>query len=198
MMEELWEMNLPNAAGDFVAGHADMYSEQNGETTIYNLLHQRVLEPGVSVTGQSAGLNHWSEHFHSDWESYIVNKDDEWQYHIEPGSGIIKGTVVVPHYNKHVEMWKGHTVSREDSFDDFMEERRDLKELGIAVDDNAALEITAGGLVRVLRGDEAKANEGEEWKNRRKVFTVDYRNGSLRKQEVEPTIVPFPFKDLVK
>ncbi len=92
-------------------------------------LLQEASERGTVLSGLSAGAICWFEAGHSDSESFDSD-GEEWNYVRVDGLNIVEDLIYCPHY---------HVEGREQPFKAFMEDYPD--NVGIAVDDNAALEI---------------------------------------------------------
>jgi len=87
-------------------------------------------ESGVVMSGLSAGSICWFDSGHSDSESFY--NPDNWKYIGVKGLGFIRG-VHCPHFNSETL-----GVSRADRFHEFI---RDRGGIGIALDNNCAIEV---------------------------------------------------------
>jgi dipeptidase E len=102
---------------------------------------------GIVLSGISAGAICWFESGHSDSMSFYNPK--KWEYINVKGLGIVKG-VFCPHYNG---MTRG--VPRRREFRDMI---RNMKAVGIAVENNCAVVVTDGRFCRLVRSkDNARA-----------------------------------------
>ena len=97
-------------------------------------------EKGTVLSGISAGSICWFESGHSDSMSFYNPQD--WNYINVKGLGIVKG-IHCPHYNG---MTRG--VPRRKDFRDMI---RKIGGVGIAVENNCAIEFIDGRLYRVIR-----------------------------------------------
>lgn len=97
-------------------------------------------ESGVVLSGISAGAICWFESGHSDSMSFY--NPEEWKYINVKGLGLIEG-IYCPHYSG---MTRG--VPRRKDFRDMI---RKTGGIGIAVENNCAIEIIDGRFYRVIR-----------------------------------------------
>ncbi len=141
---------------------------------------------GAVMSGTSAGTLAWFDGGHSDASSLQKDPLKAEKYHYVKGLGYIHGTVVGPHYD-------GAPANQVDrprkaSFHDMMYRRRRLGELGLGIDNNAAIRITTGGLVEVLKG----RGDGN-----REVHAIHHRRGSQVNRTVTPADGQFELSELV-
>lgn len=119
---------------------------------------------GIVLSGLSAGAICWFKYGHSDSRSFSTNLD--WDYMRVSGLGFVNA-VYCPHYHKE---------QRETSLSQMIAKRGGI---GIACDNNAAMEIV-GGRYRVLTsGEDAKAYKLFKRKGRA-VVTELPRDGEYR------------------
>jgi dipeptidase E len=99
-------------------------------------------EKGIVLSGISAGAICWFTSGHSDSRSFYNRR--KWKYINVKGLGLIKG-VLCPHYNS---MTRG--VPRRKSFRDMI---RKIGGIGIAIENNCAIEFIDGRFYRVIRSN---------------------------------------------
>lgn len=200
--EELAEM-FGNADVIFTAGGntRKMLQDVWVPREIDKLLHQKIME-GTPIEGISAGAIKMFMGGHSDWQSYETNKPYDpaiptghadlskgWNYDYVEGLGYIP-TTSIPHYDTNTEGGE----AREDSSHRMIAERfsQGIKEKVIGIDNNAALEITKGGMARAIQG------EGSSIADVRKgVFVLEQTEDGLQRVQREPNAEPIPFEDFV-
>jgi dipeptidase E len=113
---------------------------------------------GTVMSGLSAGSICWFEDGFSDSDRF--EQDGKWQYRLVQGLGLIKG-IHCPHY---------HEEKREEEFERGIE---NYGSIGIALDNNTALEIV-NGKFRILSSREEP-----------KAYRVVKRNGSVVTEPIE-------------
>jgi len=114
------------------------------DTLLMTAMHR-----GTVVSGTSAGTVAWFSGGHSAGTSLNVNRKPEQskQFHYIQALGAITKTVVCPHYEA-----SPNNRSREQSFKSMLYRRRVEGELGLGITARAALQISAGGIARMIRG----------------------------------------------
>lgn len=105
---------------------------------------ERAYENGTVMSGLSAGAICWFEKGHSDSERYET--DGDWGFIEVDGLSLVEDTVFCPHY---------HEEEREDSFKQMMTGHPDKQ--GLAVDNNAAVQIVDGELEILRSKEDSKA-----------------------------------------
>lgn len=115
---------------------------------------------GTVLSGLSAGAICWFEYGHSDSESFETEEDD-WDFIQVKGLGMVENIVYCPHY---------HSESREEDFREMMSRNPDMT--GLAVDDNAAIEV-GEETFRVIKSGNASA------------YRMKVHEGSVEKEELE-------------
>ncbi|MES2971190.1 MAG: Type 1 glutamine amidotransferase-like domain-containing protein [Patescibacteria group bacterium] len=148
----------------------------------------KAIERGVVMSGTSAGALVWFDGCLSDSSSLQTSRDltKPESYHYMKGLSYISNSVAAPHYDSHSA--NQSRISRKESFCKMMYKRRKLGELGLGIDNNAALEIVDGRASVVVGGRDG----------RRSVYARHYRNGSLEKRVLTPRDASFTFAELVE
>lgn len=143
------------------------------------------MQEGTVITGTSAGTIAWFAGGHTDGDSLNLAKapGKPNRFHYIKALGHITETVVCPHYDA-----KPDGRSRKKSYGDLLYRRRSLGELGIAIEDNAALTITAGGAAQIVRG------EGDGTRN---AHASHYRTGKKQTVTLTPADGSFTLDQLV-
>lgn len=137
-------------------------------------LLREAAQRGTVMTGVSAGTIAWFEGGHTDGDT-LTPPGAQPKFHYIQALGLISRTVVCPHYDATPKNEPNR--KREPSFDSMMYRRREKEELGVGIDNLAAIQITTGGLVRALQ------HKGE---GRRHVHTISYASGKKHKSIVTP------------
>ena len=109
-----------------------------------DMLLRAAYEKGTVLCGISAGSICWFDSGHSDSMSFY--KPQDWNYINVKGLGLVKG-IHCPHYNG---MTRG--VPRRKDFRDMI---RKIGGVGIALEDNCAIEFIDGRYYRVIRSKES-------------------------------------------
>ena len=125
------------------------------------------IHSGTIVSGSSAGMLYPFANMQTDASSLKTPEDKD--FHVTEGLGLIPDTIAAAHYDTTPKDNPGHP--RKEDFEARMADRRELGELGIGVDEHAALQIVNGGILRVVAG----------WDNGsspRQVHTIHYRDPS--------------------
>ena len=181
--EELAEM-FGNADVIFTAGGntRKMLQDVWEPREIDKLLHQKIME-GTPIEGISAGAIKMAiPTGHAD-----LSKG--WNYDYVEGLGYIP-TTSIPHYDTNTEGGE----AREDSSHRMIAERfsQGIKEKVIGIDNNAALEITKGGMARAIQGERSSIADA-----RKGVFVLEQTEDGLQRVQREPNAEPIPFEDFV-
>ena len=101
---------------------------------------------GIVMCGVSAGSICWFDYGHSD--SMSSYNPDAWTYIRVRGLGLIKGTHC-PHYDSSTL-----DIPREKNFQDMIKKKGGM---GIAIDDNCAIEFINGTIFRVITSKPGQA-----------------------------------------
>ncbi len=95
---------------------------------------------GVVMSGGSAGMLAWMKQGHSDSLSYRVPEGEDWEYIFVPGMGYVDVTAV-PHFDTKKD---GTDIKRSDDFKGRFVANDSLPELGLGIDNMAALSVIDG------------------------------------------------------
>lgn len=115
---------------------------------IDTLLKQAV-KRGAIMSGTSAGTVAWFKGGQTDGNSLKTAKSQT--YHYVSGLNLIHQTIAGPHYDSAPLNHPGRP--RQKSFNDMLYRRRALGELGLGIDNNAALQVIGNGMLRVAEGN---------------------------------------------
>lgn len=121
---------------------------------------KKAYDRGAVMCGISAGSICWFEFGHSD--SMSSYSPDDWEYIKVRGLGWIKG-IHCPHYDSDTL-----GVPRRESFQQMMEQQGGI---GIALDDNCALEVIDGNFFKILTS-KAGAGAYKIYRERGKVISI--------------------------
>lgn len=136
-------------------------------------------QKGIILSGISAGGICWFDSGHSD--SLSFNNPNDWKYINVKGLGLIKG-IHCPHFNSGTTR-NGKRKLRKNDFKEFM---KNFPEVGIAIDNNCAIEFSENDY-RVLSS-----------KKGRFAYKVFWKKGKYHKQQLPETKEFLNLKDLLK
>ena len=148
-------------------------------------LLESAMRRGAIISGVSAGAIAWFKGVQtassSSRSDESIRDYDGFQY--IDALGWIANTICGAHYD---QLYKGHP--RQTSFHNMMQDRRALGELGLGIDNDAALQITAGGVARVLQSPAGNGNK--------QIHAVTYRGDNAQTTVLDPASGTFNLSDL--